>query len=228
MSIIHPMKEKKDFHFFSGAKPTQTALVEKCLYIPSHGHEHEIISFSWEDPLIFAKPQPLIVEYCSGNGQWIAAMAKLRPDFNWIAVERDFDRARKIWLKIFRMQLDNLFVIHGEGFVFSRQYLPGASVSEVYVNFPDPWPKRRHAKHRIIQKDFVAEMGRVIRPNGEATLVTDDVSYSEQMIMLFSSWKSAFGPPHYITEWQQFGDSFFHSLWKERQRAIRYHRFIHK
>ena len=56
-------------------------------------------------------------------------------------------------------------------------------------------------------------MGRIIRPNGEATLVTDDVAYSEQMIAHFSSWKSAFGPPHYITEWPEFGDSFFHSLW---------------
>jgi len=153
-------------------------------------------------------------------------MAKQMPQYNWIAVERDFDRARKVWLKIFRMQLNNLFVVYGEGFVFSRHYLPSASVSGIYVNFPDPWPKRRHAKHRIIQKEFVDEMVRVIKSKGMATLVTDDAAYSDQMIALFSSWKSAFDPLHYVTEWQQFGDSFFQSLWKGQQRTIRYHRFI--
>ena len=148
MSIIHPMKEKQDFHIPSGAKPTQTVLVEKCLYIPAHGYEHEIISFSWDDPFIFAKPQPLDRRILQRQRAMDRCNGQTSPDFNWIAVERDFDRARKIWLKIFRMQLDNLFVVYGEGYVFSRQYLPGASVSEVYVNFPDPWPKRRHAKHR--------------------------------------------------------------------------------
>lgn len=219
------MKLKSDFYFPFCLGPGRPLLIEKCLCIPPQSREQDFPAFSWEDPLIFTTPQPLIVEYCSGNGQWISDMAKLQPHFNWIAVERDFDRARKVWLRVFRMQLDNLFVVYGEGLVFSRNYLPNSSVNQVYVNFPDPWPKRRHAKHRIIQKEFVDEMQRIIKPNGLATLVTDDEAYSEQMIALFSSWKSAFGSQHYVTDWQQFGDSFFHSLWKKQERVIRYHCF---
>jgi tRNA (guanine-N7-)-methyltransferase len=220
------MKHKSEFIIPFYGEQSRSALLKKCLYIPAHCHEHEPVAFSWEDPFVFEKPQPLIVEYCSGNGQWIGEMARHCPQFNWIAVERDFERARKIWLKIFRMQLDNLFVVYGEGLVFSRHYLPSASVKEVYVNFPDPWPKRRHAKHRIIQKNFIDEMNRILSPNGIVTLVTDDVSYSEEMISLFSSWKSLFDPALYVTEWPEYGDSFFQSLWIKQQRIIRYHRFI--
>lgn len=226
MIILGAMRLKSEFYIPSYGEQSQSALLEKCLYIPPHGNAHQLAAFSWSNPNIFAKPRPLIVEFCSGNGQWISEMAALRPEFNWIAVERDFDRARKIWLKIFRLQIDNLFVVYGEGLDFSRHYLPSGGVSEVYVNFPDPWPKRRHAKHRIIQKEFVDEMERILSPDGSVTLVTDDAAYSEQMQARFASWKSAFGALRYITEWPEFGESFFQSLWIEQQRTIRYHRFV--
>jgi tRNA (guanine-N7-)-methyltransferase len=201
-------------------------LAKKCLHIPSRFSEQKMTAVSWDDPNIFDRPQPLHVEFCSGNGQWIASMAQLYPRINWIAVEKDFERARKIWLKIFRLQLGNLFVVYGEGFVFSRYFLPDTCVGEVYVNFPDPWPKRRHAKHRIIQKSFIDEMSRILISDGTVTLVTDDAAYSEQMIELFSSWPSAWGSSPYVTEWPEFGDSFFQSLWARQHRTIRYHRFI--
>lgn len=165
------------------------------------------------------------MEFCSGNGEWIAEMAKKSPECNWIAVERDFDRARKIWLKIFRRKLNNLFVVFGEGLTFSKYYLPDASVSGVFVNFPDPWPKRRHAKHRIINGAFVQEMSRILCKTNPITLVTDDAAYSDLIVKNFAAWKSEFGSPYYATEWPEFGLSYFYSLWKQKGRIIRFHRY---
>lgn len=218
------MKTKSDFCI---PNREQCSLLEKCLYIPPSDFASASLDMplNWNETSIFTKTQPLFVEYCSGNGQWISEMARQLPHLNWIAVERDFDRARKIWLKIFRLQLENLFVVYGEGLSFSKNFLPNASVSGAYVNFPDPWPKRRHAKHRIVKRDFVDEMARILDEEAFITLVTDDAPYSEQILSLFDDWESAFDNERYVTQWPEFGNSFFQSLWMKQQRTIRYHRF---
>ncbi len=55
-------------------------------------------------------------------------------------------------------------------------------MAQVFVNFPDPWPKRRHPKHRIIRPEFLAELEGVMAPNGQAIFVTDDLPYAGEMI----------------------------------------------
>ncbi|MBF8263826.1 MAG: trmB [Parachlamydiales bacterium] len=222
------MKQASDLYIPFEWERRRPILLEKCLYVPDHYDGHDQLAIDWNDPAVFEKKQPLVVEYCSGNGQWIAMMAKQNPLLNWVAVEMDFERARKIWLKIFRQNLPNLFVVYGEGLTFSRHYLPDKSVHEAYVNFPDPWPKRRHAKHRLISDAFVSEMDRILQPGSSAILTTDDAAYSDWIIRRFSQWQSAFAPMQYTTEWPSFGDSYFYSLWLGQQRTIRFHRFISK
>lgn len=222
------MKKASDLIIPCTFEQRRVVLLEKFLYVPSFYEGYEQFDVQWDDPAIFEKKQPLVVEYCSGNGQWIAMMAEKMPQLNWIAVEKDFERARKIWLKIFRLQLKNLFVVYGEGFTFSRYYLANQSIHQIYVNFPDPWPKRRHAKHRVIQGDFVAELKRILIPDGVATIVTDDAPYSEWIIQHFGAWKSNFESPCYRTEWPEYGDSYFHSLWLSKNRTIRFHQFINR
>lgn len=218
------MKKPSDFIIPCDWDSRKPFLLEKCLYVPAHYEGHQGFNLTWD--AVFEKSQPIQVEFCSGNGEWIAEMAKKSPETNWIAVERDFDRARKIWLKIFRLKLNNLFVVFGEGLTFSTYYVSDASISGVFVNFPDPWPKRRHAKHRLIRASFVQQMSRILCNKGPITLVTDDAAYSDVIVREFSAWKSEFAPPCYVTEWPEFGSSYFYSLWKQKGRIIRYHRFI--
>jgi tRNA (guanine-N7-)-methyltransferase len=111
----------------------------------------------------------------------------------------------------------------------AREYFPSNSISEVYVNFPDPWPKDRHAKHRIIQQPFVKEMKRILLSEGKVTLVTDDPTYSGQMIEEMQKNKdffSCYPDPFYVTEWDGYGDSYFGDLWVSKGRSIHFHRFI--
>lgn len=168
------------------------------------------------------------MEYCSGNGDWVVGKALQFPEWNWVAVEKRFDRVRKIWSKMHNQGVKNLLIVCGEAMTFSREYLPDSCVEEIFINFPDPWPKRGHAKHRLIQPSFSEECARVVKQKGNLTLVTDHPDYSSQMIevMLQSpGWISRFPSPHYMTEWPGYGGSFFDTLWRAKGLTIHYHQF---
>jgi tRNA (guanine-N7-)-methyltransferase len=199
-------------------------LLERCLYIPGHYDKHDRWErVAWSDPRLFGNDQPVVIEYCSGNGEWISRRAKQNPHLNWVAVEKRFDRSRKIWARQQRESIANLFVICGDAVDFTRHYIPLQSVSEIFVNFPDPWPKRRHAEHRLIRKAFLDEVEKVMIPSGKAILVTDDLPYATQMLDAAahqSRWRPLFPAPHYATEWPDYGTSFFCDLWREKGREI--------
>jgi tRNA (guanine-N7-)-methyltransferase len=202
---------------------------DRVWYIPDMDHSDENFSFpGWEHPDLFGNSNPVYVEYCSGNGEWIAEKAKQNPHINWVAVEIRFMRTRKIWSKIKNYGLDNLVVICGEGMHATKKYFPDASIHHVYVNFPDPWPKRRHAKHRIIQPYFVSEVERITIPSGELTLVTDDIDYSEQMIETVTAnpgFSSILPQPYFSTDQKNYGCSWFEVLWRQKGKLIRFHQF---
>ena len=98
-------------------------------------------------------------------------------------------------------------------------------MAEVYVNFPDPWPKLRHAKHRLIRREFLDELSRIVKPGGRINLVTDDFPYASQMLEELAqtpNWKPVHPSPHYITDWPDFGPSYFADLWVKKGRTIYY------
>lgn len=202
---------------------------DRIWYIPEYYDKYDAYSFpGWNDPLFFGNDRPVKVEYCSGNGTWIAAKALQHPEINWVAVEKRFVRARKIWSKIKNYQLNNLIVICGEAGLATRQYFPTESINEVFINFPDPWPKLRHAKHRLIQPAFIQEIWRTLQKNSYWTFVTDDEEYSKLLLEEMSSFKgfkSQYPAPFYVTEFPDYGTSYFEELWREKGRMIRYHQF---
>jgi tRNA (guanine-N7-)-methyltransferase len=165
------------------------------------------------------------VEFCSGNGQWIGEQALHAPQFNWVAVEMKFDRARKVWLKGHREKIPNLYVVCSEATEFLAHYVPQKSVHRAFVNFPDPWPKRKHAKHRLVQAPFLSALEAGMEKGGVATLATDSPEYRDQMIGEFEregAWSSLCPHPRYSTGWASYGESFFADLWKGKGREIYY------
>ncbi len=183
---------------------------------------------AWDHPDIFGNHNPIKIEFCSGNGQWIAQRAASDPTTNWVAVEMKLERTRKIWCKIKNLKLDNLFIINGEGEFASRNYLPKNSVQEIFINFPDPWPKRHHARHRLVKPSFVQAIAELLTDQGSVTIVTDDLSYSEWTLKIFKNSPDFICNlpfPHRTTEWPGYGDSYFDSLWREKGRTILYHHF---
>lgn len=202
---------------------------DRIFYVPIRCENDKAFTFpGWEDPLLFGNSNPIHVEYCSGNGAWIAAKAQENPHINWIAVEKKFVRVRKIWAKIKNLNLPNLIVLCGEACNATRLYFPTQSFVGAYINFPDPWPKTRHAKHRLIRPEFVQQIWRVLQPNTVFTLVTDDPDYSTRMISEMeghSGFASLHPAPFFTTEMLNYGTSWFETLWREKGRTIHFHQY---
>ncbi len=197
---------------------------DRIWHVPNYYDDPAFVFPGWEAQELFGNDKPVKVEFCSGNGCWIVEKAKAHPEYNWVAVELKFKRVRKIWSKIKNHELDNLIAVCGEGLNISRRYIPNESVEEVFVNFPDPWPKDRHAKHRIIKASFADEVARILTPTGTITMVTDDPPYSEQMSTTFQKHET-FRADLVTPKSEEYGNSYFHQLWVNLGRNIHFHRF---
>lgn len=210
----------------------QILINDRVWYVPSRmTAAFDFVFPGWNHPDLFGNDNPISVEYCSGNGAWIAAKAMANPQMNWLAVERKFERVRKIWSKVKNMEMKNLIVLCGEAHNATKRFFPDNSVQDIYINFPDPWPKNRHAKNRLIQDDFAKEMWRILKQERSLTFVTDDVPYSQWLIEVMQrhgGFESEYPSPFFVTDHSQYGTSYFDELWRSKGRTIHYHQFNRK
>ena len=134
---------------------------------------------------IFPKPQPVEVELGCGDASFLVDYAKLQPQRNFIGVERLLGRIRKLDRKGRRAGLTNLRGVRIESSYFLEYLLPPHSVSAVHVYFPDPWPKKRHHKNRLINERFPKIVRAALAPGGVVYLRTDDEDYFSQITEVF-------------------------------------------
>jgi tRNA (guanine-N7-)-methyltransferase len=142
---------------------------------------------------IFGVSQPLEVELGSGDGTFLVEYARAHPDHNFLGVERLLGRVRKIDRKGRRAGLVNLRALRIEAGYFMDYLLPRESVCAVHIYFPDPWPKRRHFKHRLVNERFPESARRVLQSGGRVYLRTDNEAYFAQMQTVFAA-HGAFAP----------------------------------
>lgn len=136
---------------------------------------------------LFHAAQPLEVELGSGDGSFIIQEAKANPETNFLAVERLLGRLRKIERKATRGGLNNIRAMRIEAGYFIEYLLPAGCARALHIYFPDPWPKRKHWKNRLINERFVILASLILEPNGIVYLRTDDKDYFAQMTAVFSS-----------------------------------------
>jgi tRNA (guanine-N7-)-methyltransferase len=136
---------------------------------------------------VFPKPQPLEIELGCGDASFLLNYARLHPERNFIGVERLAGRIRKLDRKGRRADLTNLRGVRIESSYFLEYLLPPHSADALHVYFPDPWPKRKHARHRFINEHFPEIAQRALAPGGTVYLRTDDKNYFEQMTTVFAA-----------------------------------------
>ena len=136
---------------------------------------------------VFQKTQPVEVELGSGDGSFLAEYAALHPEHNFIGVERLLGRIRKMDRKGLRLGLTNLLGVRIESSYFLEYLLPASSAMALHVYFPDPWPKRKHRRHRLINERFPSLARQALLPGGMVYLRTDDENYFEQMMEVFAA-----------------------------------------
>ncbi len=144
-------------------------------------------------PALFAQHQPLEVELGCGDGSFLIEYAKQHPEHNFIGVERLLGRIRKVDRKGRRAELTNLRGVRIESAYFLEYLLPPQSAVALHIYFPDPWPKRKHRKNRLVNERFPEIARQALVPNGVVYLRTDDRDYFSQMTEVFSA-SNAFQP----------------------------------
>jgi tRNA (guanine-N7-)-methyltransferase len=136
---------------------------------------------------LFPVRQPVQVELGSGDGGFLAQYAQRHPERNFIGVERLLGRLRKLDRKGQRAGLKNLRVIRLEAAYLVEYLLPANSIEALHIYFPDPWPKRKHRKNRLINEHFTEIARRALTPGGAVYLRTDDADYFSQMTTVFAA-----------------------------------------
>ncbi len=136
---------------------------------------------------LFPVTQPLEVELGCGDGSFMAQYARLHPEHNFLGVERLLGRLRKLNKKGLRAGLKNLRIIRIEASYFIEYMVPSASTTALHIYFPDPWPKRKQRKNRLINERFTEIARQVLVMNGIVYLRTDDKDYFEQMTTVFAA-----------------------------------------
>jgi tRNA (guanine-N7-)-methyltransferase len=136
---------------------------------------------------LFPKTQPLAVELGCGDASFLAEYARRNPDQNFIGVERLLGRIQKLDRKGRRAGLANLRGVRIESAYFMQYLLPPHAASALHIYFPDPWPKKKHRRHRLIHEGFPALARVALVPGGVVYLRTDDPDYFGQMTEVFGA-----------------------------------------
>jgi tRNA (guanine-N7-)-methyltransferase len=126
-------------------------------------------------------PLPLVVEIGFGRGEFLLALAAEAPGQAFLGVEYSFKRVLKMARRLARSELRNVRLLQARGEDAVRELLPEGSVRTFWVNFPDPWPKLRHRRRRLVEPGFVRELALRLVPGGELQVATDDPDYAEQI-----------------------------------------------
>jgi tRNA (guanine-N7-)-methyltransferase len=124
---------------------------------------------------IFGRKAPLHVDLGCGDGSFLCALAQRMPCKNFLGIERLLGRIRSAARKA--ASLDNVRLLQMESFYAVRYLLPAESVETFYLLFPDPWPKRRHHRRRLVKPDFLNSIHTALRNDGVIYIATDHLDY---------------------------------------------------
>lgn len=140
----------------------------------------------------FPRRAPVEIDVGCGEGAFLVEMAKRHPERNFLGLERLRGRVRNTALRATRAGLTNCRVLRIDSAYFLHHLLPAASVSAFHILFPDPWPKHRHWRRRLITASLLDSLHRALVPSGELCIVTDHAEYLgkiERLAAVRSGWK---------------------------------------
>ena len=143
----------------------------------------ELIPETYVAPLdllaIFGRVAPLQVDLGCGDGSFLCELAQLHPDRDFLGIDRLVGRVAKACRKA--IAVENVRILNVESSYAVGYLLPEGSVETFYLMFPDPWPKRRHHRRRIVTKDFLESTHRALENGGILQIATDQFDYFRQI-----------------------------------------------
>ncbi|MEF8792493.1 tRNA (guanosine(46)-N7)-methyltransferase TrmB [Thiohalorhabdus sp.] len=135
-----------------------------------------------EPEALCGRRAPLGMEIGIGGGEAVMALARNHPDWDWLGLDVYAPGLGKLLLRLEQEPLPNLRVAKTDAVAFLEERLPAGSMDAVYIFFPDPWPKARHHKRRLIQASFLGVLASRMRPGADLFLATDWPDYAQWMV----------------------------------------------
>lgn len=175
---------------------------------------------------VFQRVAPRILEIGFGSGHSLLAMAKLHPTQDFIGIETHQPGIGMLLAGIEAAQLTNIRLYYADAVEVLEKCIPAESLDIVQIFFPDPWPKRKHHKRRLIQTPFINLLISKLKTNGALHLATDWQHYAEHMMQVLSAFPqltNLAGPLQYanrstqrpvLTKFEQRGTHAGHAIWE--------------
>jgi tRNA (guanine-N7-)-methyltransferase len=173
---------------------------------------------------IYGRPPKLTVEIGFGNGDLLAELAAREPASDFLGIEVHRPGVGRLLNRVHEEGLDNVRVSVFDAVEVMGRQIPDASLERVLIYFPDPWPKKRHHKRRLIQPPFAALLTRKLQAGGRLHLATDWEDYAHHMIEVLDACKAlsnTAGPGGFVprpperplTKFEQRGQRKGHDVW---------------
>lgn len=165
-----------------------------------------------------------ILEIGPGRGDFLFYLAEKNPKSNVIGIELKSTRYFKLIERINKRKLNNVRVIQSDARKIVSDFLPPESINEIHINFPDPWPKRKHKKNRLINVAFIKNCERILSKGGKLTFITDAEFYFEEVKKDFATCGKNFKalevenapfPTFFADKWKKLGRKFFMMEWQK-------------
>lgn len=136
---------------------------------------------------VFNRDAPCILEIGFGNGESLVQTAQNQPEHNYLGIEVHRPGVGHLLLRLDELAITNVRIICADAVDVLKFYLKDASLDRIQIFFPDPWPKKRHHKRRLIQTEFVGLLAAKLKPQGILHLATDWQDYALQMLEILQA-----------------------------------------
>ncbi len=170
------------------------------------------------EPLFVFAPSALWLEIGFGGGEHLVAQAAAHPDIGFIGCEFFINGVAKALAGLEREGLANVRLRAGDARPLIEA-LPAAALSRAFILYPDPWPKRRHRKRRVISAELVAELARAIRPGGDVRFATDIDDYAGWTLQRFLACPDFRWAARAADDWRTPWDDWFPTRYEAKARA---------
>ena len=150
--------------------------------------EPDILPVPLEWPEVFGNRRPVEVEIGFGKGGFLLQVAQRFPERNFVGLETAAKMVEYTAERLGKRALRNVRLLRTDAHYFLERFVRDASIAAFHIYFPDPWPKRRHRKRRLLAPEFLQTLQRVLAPGGRVYFATDFQEYFAETQQLFSTF----------------------------------------
>ena len=178
---------------------------------------------------VFGRAAPAVLEIGFGNGEFLADLAARRPECNVIGAELAVFAVRQGAFRLAQVKVKHAKLVMGDVRAFLKYALPAGSLSVIHVNYPDPWPKTRHANRRLLRPENLREMARLLTPAdpalpcGRLEIATDHADYAREIAQALPlAGFRATHPEPWLSQRADFYETKYERKWRAEGKPLHY------